>query len=202
MAAIYEPQAFFNIQSVFFRWRPIFLGLFEQNLERVGILREAERWMSQLVHRDCDNPQRLPTIRDGGLIGTPDAIVTRSRGRRRNRNRFVFKPSSHLIPRTIFRVSRFSRPGSLLRPVPCAVHSADRLFIPFFFSSTPQTSIATLSVRGYVSSPSRDLALQRFGKLVKSFNSWACSLQKVTDTLDHSLFSSNHSPTTSTASSP
>jgi hypothetical protein len=155
---------------------------------------------------ECDNPQRLLTIRDGGLIGTPDAIVTHSRGRRRNRNGFVFKPSSPLIPRTILRVSRFSQPGSLLRPVPCAAHSADRVFTRLFSSSTLQTSIATLSVRGYVSSPSRKLALQRFGlvcgKLVKSFNSCACGLQKVTDTFAFSPFSFNHSPTTSAASSP
>lgn len=146
----------------------------------------------------CDNPQRLPTIRDAGLIGTPDAIVTRSRGRRRNRNRFVFKPSSRLIPRTILRVSPFSQPGSLLRPVPCAVRSADRVFIRLFSPSTLQTSIATLSVRGYVSSPSRKLALQRFGllcgKLVKSFNSWACGLQKVTHTLASPLFPSTIHP--------
>ena len=76
-------KRFFSVQSGFFRWKPIFLGLFERNLERAGIWREVERWMGQLSTQDCDNPQRLLIIRDGGLIGTPDAIATiRTQSRR------------------------------------------------------------------------------------------------------------------------
>jgi hypothetical protein len=73
-----------------------------------------------------------------------------------------------------------------------AAHSADRPFVRFFSSSTLQISIGILSAQGCVSSPSRKLALQRFGLLcgkpVKSFDPWACSLQKVTDTLDSCFF--------------
>ena len=39
--------------------------------------------MGQLSAWDCDNARSLPTIRDGGLLGTPNAIATvRTQSRR------------------------------------------------------------------------------------------------------------------------
>ena len=149
---------------------------------------------------DCDNPQRLLTVRDGGPIGTPNAIVTTRIQSRRSLLRSTteqeqvclqaFQPfdSTHNFSR-----KSFATGPSLLRPVPCVRFIALTSLHPFFFSSsTLQISIATPSVQGCVSSPSRNLALQRSGLLcgkpVKSFDPWACGLQKVADTLDSCFF--------------
>jgi hypothetical protein len=112
MASICKPRTFFEHPVRFFRWKPIFLGLFESGIWREQGFGRGERDAAIGPPGDRDNPQRLLTIRDGGFIGTPTpsslygpSLDARSRGRRRNRNRFAFKPSSRLIPRIIFRVS-------------------------------------------------------------------------------------------------
>ena len=116
-------KRFFSIQSGFFRWKPIFLGLFERNLERAGIWRWRDGWAS------CP-PRIVTTLNAFSLSATADSsahqtpsplygpsLDARSRGRRRNRSRFAFKPSDCLIPRIISRVSLATGLPSQTRPV-------------------------------------------------------------------------------------
>lgn len=73
---------FFRIRPVFFDGSRYFLGCLN-GIRGAGVLREEERDGLTVRPGDCDSPQRLLTIRDGGLIGTPDAIVTiRTQSRR------------------------------------------------------------------------------------------------------------------------
>lgn len=95
--------------------------------------------MGQLFVQDCDNPQRLPTTRDGGLIGTPNAIVIVRTQSRRSFSRSTTEQEQVCLQAFQLFDSAYnpSRESSLTislssqtRPVRAA-HSADRLH-PFF----------------------------------------------------------------------
>ena len=157
------------------------------------MLSEDERGTGQLSAWGCDNPQRLPTIRDRGFIGTPNAIATvrtqsrRSLSRSTTEQEQVCLQASRPLNSTHnpSRESFFAFGLALPRPVPWL--SADPP--PSLFSLS---ALQSSSAQGCVGSPSRRFPLQPFGllcgKLVKSFNPCACSLQKVTDTLDSLFF--------------
>ena len=79
MTSICKPQTFFSTSNPFISMEVGCLG----GIWRAGMLRGTREGWDNCPPRDCDNPQRLPTIRDGGFIGTPNAIVTvRTQSRR------------------------------------------------------------------------------------------------------------------------
>ena len=133
-------KRFLNIQPVFFDGGRCLLGHLRE-IWGAGELKKEESGPGQPSTGDRDNPQRLLTIRDGGLIGTLNAIVTSTDlvstlsfevdgGTRTGLS------SSLLVAQFSRIIPRVSRPlpsgSSRTRPVR-AVHSADHRFVHFFF---------------------------------------------------------------------
>jgi len=195
MASICKPQTFLAPNPFFFDGSRYFLGCLRGILERAGILREEGNWSTRIV----TTFNAFPLFAAGGLIGTPNTIVTIRTQSRRSLSRSTteqeqvclqaFQPfdSTHNLSR-----KSLATGPPLLSPVPSVRFIALTVPSSGFFSSTLQISIATISAQGCVSSPPRKPALQRSGLLcgkpVKSFDPWACGLQKVGETLDSCFF--------------
>lgn len=98
MTSICKPQAFFKHLARFFDGHRCLLGLLSE-IWRLGDLRKEERGQCQLSTRDRDNhptsshyPRRRTHRHTSPLYGP--SLDPLSRGRRRNRKRFAFKPLS------------------------------------------------------------------------------------------------------------